>query len=154
MTRYQCPDCHYIYDEARGDDHEGFPPGTPWAGVPESWSCPDCAVRDKMDFVAMDGPSEAVSAPMLMEAVPATPQPAQQVRPVAPPPVPQPAVENDAEKPFLRWVCLPCGHIYDEALGDAETGIAPGTRFEDLPEEWCCPECGATKEAYILDEET
>ena len=39
-------------------------------------------------------------------------------------------------------------HIYDEALGDPERGIAPGTRWEDVPEDWCCPDCGATKGDY------
>lgn len=53
MARYECPDCHYIYDEEKGDAHEGFPPHTPWAQVPEDWACPDCAVRDKADFLPL-----------------------------------------------------------------------------------------------------
>ena len=44
-----------------------------------------------------------------------------------------------------RYRCRYCSHVYDEALGDADSGIAPGTRFEDLPDDWMCPECGATK---------
>ncbi|SFF37041.1 alkane 1-monooxygenase [Fontimonas thermophila] len=48
--RYQCTDCGYIYDEAIGCPREGFPPGTPWSQIPDDWSCPDCAVRDKVDF--------------------------------------------------------------------------------------------------------
>lgn len=54
MARYRCPGCGYIYDEQRGDLHEGFPPGTPWAQVPDDWACADCAVRDKADFVPAD----------------------------------------------------------------------------------------------------
>ncbi|EXS68629.1 MULTISPECIES: rubredoxin [unclassified Sphingobium] len=54
MARYQCPDCSYIYDELRGEAHEGFPPNTSWAGIPEDWACPDCAVRDKADFIPLD----------------------------------------------------------------------------------------------------
>jgi len=42
-----------------------------------------------------------------------------------------------------RWRCTYCNHVYDEALGDPENGVPPGTRFEDLPEDWSCPECGA-----------
>jgi rubredoxin len=53
MAQYQCPDCSYIYDEAKGEAHEGFPPNTTWAQIPEDWACPDCAVRDKPDFVRM-----------------------------------------------------------------------------------------------------
>lgn len=52
-ARYQCTDCGYIYDEALGCPHEGFPPGTPWSRIPDSWACPDCAVREKPDFVAL-----------------------------------------------------------------------------------------------------
>lgn len=51
--QYQCPGCGYIYDEAEGDEREGFPPGTPWSAIPEDWPCPDCAVRDKPDFVVL-----------------------------------------------------------------------------------------------------
>lgn len=44
-----------------------------------------------------------------------------------------------------KYVCSVCGHIYDEALGEPEAGIAPGTRWEDLPADWACPVCGAAK---------
>ena len=47
-----------------------------------------------------------------------------------------------------KFHCLVCDHIYDEALGDPAAGLAPGTRFEDIPEEWVCPECGATKSDF------
>jgi rubredoxin len=50
MARYVCPGCEYTYDEDAGDDHEGFPPGTAWSEVPDDWFCPDCGVRDKVDF--------------------------------------------------------------------------------------------------------
>jgi len=44
--------------------------------------------------------------------------------------------------------CAVCGHIYDEASGDPEHGVAPGTRWEEVPENWVCPECGATKKEF------
>ncbi len=47
----RCPGCGYVYDEATGDPREGFPAGTPWSAVPDSWCCPDCGVREKVDFV-------------------------------------------------------------------------------------------------------
>ena len=53
MNRYQCPGCGYVYDEAEGDAHEGFAPGTPKDAIPESHSCPDCGVRDFVDFRAV-----------------------------------------------------------------------------------------------------
>jgi rubredoxin len=48
---YRCPGCGHVYDERDGDPHEGFAPGTRWAQIPEAWACPDCAVREKPDFV-------------------------------------------------------------------------------------------------------
>ena len=50
MSRYACPNCGFVYDEAEGNRHEGFPPGTPWDEVPDDFVCPDCGVRDKLDF--------------------------------------------------------------------------------------------------------
>lgn len=50
MAQYECTDCGYVYDEAKGDLREGFPAGTSWEKIPDEWSCPDCAVRDKIDF--------------------------------------------------------------------------------------------------------
>ncbi|MGH8504540.1 MAG: rubredoxin [Stenotrophobium sp.] len=47
-----------------------------------------------------------------------------------------------------KWICVICGHIYDEAAGNPEAGVAPGTRFEDVPEDWMCPECGSPKSAF------
>ncbi|EPZ16286.1 hypothetical protein M622_13740 [Thauera terpenica 58Eu] len=50
--------------------------------------------------------------------------------------------------PYRKWQCDTCGEIYDEALGCPESGIAAGTRFEDLPDDWICPNCGATKDNF------
>jgi alkane 1-monooxygenase len=47
----RCPGCGYTYDEGVGDPREGFPAGTPWSAVPDTWCCPDCGVREKIDFV-------------------------------------------------------------------------------------------------------
>ena len=46
-----------------------------------------------------------------------------------------------------KYEC-PCGYVYDPAEGDYENGIEPGTDFEDLPEDWVCPKCGAEKEYF------
>ena len=46
---------------------------------------------------------------------------------------------------YRRWQCMNCGAIYDEALGWPEEGIAPGTRWEDVSEDWSCPTCGSAK---------
>ncbi len=52
-----------------------------------------------------------------------------------------------------RWECTVCGYVYDPEVGDPDSGIEPGTAFEDLPEDWVCPECGVGKEDFEkLDE--
>ena len=51
-----------------------------------------------------------------------------------------------------KYRCKVCGWIYDEAKGDPDNGIAPGTRFEDLPAEFICPLCGAPKEEFEVVE--
>jgi len=50
MATYRCPVCDYVYDEAEGEAREGFPAGTAWDQIPDGWCCPDCAVREKVDF--------------------------------------------------------------------------------------------------------
>lgn len=47
-----------------------------------------------------------------------------------------------------KYECGPCGYVYDPAEGDPDNGIAPGTVFEDLPDDWVCPICGAGKEDF------
>lgn len=47
-----------------------------------------------------------------------------------------------------KYFCNPCGYTYDPEKGDPEHGIAPGTKFEDLPDDWCCPICGVNKSMF------
>jgi rubredoxin len=44
-----------------------------------------------------------------------------------------------------KYVCQICGYIYDQAEGDPDSGLAPGTPFEDIPDDWTCPLCGVDK---------
>lgn len=59
MTAFRCPGCGYVYDEATGNAREGFPPGTSWDDVPDDWACPDCGVRDKVDFERAEPDAQA-----------------------------------------------------------------------------------------------
>lgn len=56
------------------------------------------------------------------------------------------------ERPYRTWMCIVCGWIYDEQEGVPEEGIPPGTRWEDIPDDWVCPECGAGKEDFEMVE--
>ena len=51
-----------------------------------------------------------------------------------------------------KYVCTVCGWEYDEELGDPENGIAPGTKFEDLDDDFACPLCGVGKELFEVQE--
>ena len=51
-----------------------------------------------------------------------------------------------------KYLCVICGYIYDEQEGCEADGIAPGTKWEDVPEDWYCPDCGATKSDFELME--
>ncbi len=51
-----------------------------------------------------------------------------------------------------RYVCMPCGYVYDPAEGDPDNGIAPGTPFTEIPDDWVCPVCGAEKDMFEKEE--
>ena len=57
---------------------------------------------------------------------------------------------NEKRKVIImaKYVCLVCGYVYDEAEGDQDAGSAPGTLWEDVPEDFVCPLCGAGKEEF------
>jgi rubredoxin len=56
-------------------------------------------------------------------------------------------------KKMKKYRCTVCGWVYDPAIGDADSGIAPNTPFEDIPDEWVCPLCGVGKEDFEPVEE-
>lgn len=47
-----------------------------------------------------------------------------------------------------KYICTVCDWVYDPEIGDPEHGIAPGTKFEDIPDDWICPLCGVGKEDF------
>jgi len=51
----------------------------------------------------------------------------------------------------MKYVCMICGWVYDEKAGDPDNGIEPGTLFEDLPDDFTCPDCGMSKEDFEKD---
>ena len=50
------------------------------------------------------------------------------------------------------WICVVCGFVYDEAAGLPDDGIAPGTRWADVPADWACPDCGVAKADFEMAE--
>jgi len=59
-------------------------------------------------------------------------------------------VPPDGGRPYQQYICDACGYIYDEAVGDIDSGLAAGTRFDDIPDDWYCPLCGVTKNDFTL----
>ncbi len=53
----------------------------------------------------------------------------------------------------MKYKCDVCEYIYDEEAGDADSGLAAGTKWADVPEDWACPECGAGKDQFTAVEE-
>jgi len=141
---WECIVCGIYYHEAEGWPDDGIAPGTRWEDVPEDWLCPDCGVG-KEDFeLATD-----VESPQMAEGA----EPAKEEAPAAPvaaaaETTPAPTVAS--AEVFRKWECIVCGIIYDEAEGYPEDGIAPGTRWEDVPEDWECWDCGVGKEDFEL----
>jgi flavin reductase (DIM6/NTAB) family NADH-FMN oxidoreductase RutF/rubredoxin len=60
----------------------------------------------------------------------------------------EPAVKHEQTSPATRYVCSVCGYVYDPVHGDPDGGVAPQTRFEDIPDSWVCPVCGAAKAQF------
>ena len=53
----------------------------------------------------------------------------------------------------MKYLCTVCGYVYDPATGDPDSGIAPGTAFEDIPDSWVCPVCGVGKDSFVPQEQ-
>jgi len=57
-------------------------------------------------------------------------------------------ISEQEETAMDKWECMVCGYVYDPAVGDPDSGIAPGTPFEALPDDWVCPDCGVGKDMF------
>lgn len=68
MSTYVCPNCEYVYDEAKGDPREGWPAGTPFTDIDPDWCCPDCGVREQQDFNLLDAEGHRSDVDIAAEA--------------------------------------------------------------------------------------
>lgn len=129
---WECQVCGWVYDEAKGSAEDGIAPGTRWEDIPSDWYCPVCGARkDEFEMIAL----ATGNAPKQPE-VAASPEKKKD--------------SNSVIGGTRIWECMVCGWTYDEARGWPEDGIAPGTRWEDIPSDWCCPECGVGKEDFDM----
>lgn len=58
------------------------------------------------------------------------------------------AIRKAQVRKMTKYECEPCGYVYDPAVGDPDGGIAPGTAFADIPDDWMCPVCGVGKDFF------
>lgn len=93
---------------------------------------------------------EITGAETINEGVPMTYAYYQQVKKGSVPPSAPTFNKKEEEKGTVseKYVCSVCGYVYDPAVGDPDGGIAPGTPFADIPEDWVCPVCGASKKEF------
>lgn len=61
------------------------------------------------------------------------------------------AEQEQEGKIVNKYVCEPCGYVYDPEIGDPDSGVAAGTAFEDLPEDWVCPVCAVGKDLFTKE---
>jgi rubredoxin len=126
---YQCQtmNCGYIYDPDRGDRKGKIKKGVQFKDLPEGWKCPVCGATVKA-FKPLAGPGS-------VHAENATGVP------------PETETEGTATG-MKKYRCDICGYVYDPDVGDDAAGIPPGTSFDDLPDDYECPVCGAGKDDF------
>ena len=126
---YRCAMCGFEYHEEEGYPEAGIKPGTRWAELPSDFTCPMCGAA-KEDFYLVEEETKTVLEKKEEKKE-----------------------EKKVEGNFDKYVCALCGYVYDEAIGEPELGIKPGTKFEDLPSDFHCPRCGADKAEFYKKEE-
>ena len=144
---WECLVCGLLYDESKGWPDDNIAPGTLWEDVPDDWMCPDCGVG-KEDFEMVEVTENAdeateVDKPQINASIKSDELNKAHK---------ETTLDENQTTPFKIWECLVCGLLYDEAKGWPEDNIPPGTRWEDVPEDWECPDCGVGKEDFEMVE--
>ncbi len=121
MFQCQTVNCGFIFDPDKGERKGKIKKGTAFADIPNDWRCPVCGAT-KAAFKPLAGPGSVLE-------------------------------ENNTdttsgEGGMSKYRCLICGYEYDPADGDPANDVAPGTAWEDVPDEWICPVCGAGKDEF------
>ena len=125
---YQCQtvNCGFIYNPDKGERKGKIKKGTAFKDIPDDWRCPVCGAT-KAAFKPLAG-----SGSVMAENAAASEK--KQTKP--------------EENKMKKYICTLCGYEYDPEEGDPDSGIDPGTAWEDVPDDWVCPVCGAGKEDF------
>ncbi len=127
MFQCQMVNCGYIYNPDKGDRKGKIAKGTQFKDISDDWHCPVCGASKKA-FRPLAGPG----------SVHAENAQAQESS----------ASSSGSTDAMKKYRCDICGFVYDPAVGDPAAGIAPGTAFADLPDDYECPVCGAGKSDF------
>lgn len=127
---YQCQmvNCGYIYNPDKGDRKGKIAKDTQFTDLPDDWHCPVCGASKKA-FRPLMGPGSVQYDNTIIQEAPET---------------------SSGSDSMPKYRCDVCGYIYDPVVGEPAAGIAAGTSFEDLPGDYECPVCGATKEEFTV----
>ena len=131
MFQCQTVNCGYIYDPDRGERKGKIKKGTAFKDIPEDWRCPVCGAT-KAAFKPLAGPGSVLEENKGSAAE-----------------IQSETTTEDSD--MKKYRCLICGYVYDPEEGDPANGVKPGTAWEDVPEDWICPVCGAGKEEFEED---
>ena len=126
---YQCQtvNCGYTYDPDRGDRKGKIAKGVQFKDLPDEWRCPVCGATKKA-FRPLSGPGSVIAENAQAQGASAQ--------------------SSGSTGTMQKYRCNICGYVYDPAVGEPAAGIAPGTAFEDVPDDYECPVCGATKDDF------
>jgi rubredoxin len=121
MFQCQTVNCGFIYDPDRGERKGKIKKGTSFADIPDEWRCPVCGAT-KAAFKPLAGPGSVLEI--------------------------NSNAKKSEENGMKKYRCVVCGYEYDPEAGDPANGVDPGTSFDDVPDDWTCPVCGAGKDEF------
>lgn len=125
---YQCQtvNCGYIYNPDKGDRKGKIKKDIAFKDIPDDWCCPVCGAS-KATFKPLAGPGSVIDENRIASEKKQT---------------------KTEENTMKKYMCNLCEYEYDPNDGDPDNGVDPGTSWEDVPDDWVCPVCGAGKEEF------
>ena len=143
MWQCQTVNCGYIYNPDKGDRKGKIKKGVLFQDIPEEWRCPICG-GTKNCFRPLMGPgSTKADCELPVETDPEKLTAAAAAAKVT---------DQKETDPMQKYVCEICGYVYDPEVGDPDSDIPAGTSFDDLPDDYACPICGAPKDNFVPED--
>ena len=143
MWQCQTVNCGYIYNPDKGDRKGKIKKGVLFQDLPDEWRCPICGGTKKCFRPLMGEGSTKADCELPVETSPEKLTAAASTAKV---------IDQKETDPMQKYVCEICGYVYDPEVGDPDSDIPAGTSFDDLPDDWACPICGATKESFVPED--